>query len=175
MTVKRALTASVTTALVALIVVAAPGLAHEEKKLPARTLVQQAIALMRTQPEQEAAILDKIHDALEAKDSTGVDLAMVEEADEIFESGDLHEAWDLLEEAIGAAPHRVVASPNPEPRMPVPTASPMPMPSPTASPVLHEVALAGRVRAPESVAGPVLLGIAAVFAIAGAVIVKKVL
>jgi len=35
--------------------------------------------------------------------------------------------------------------------------------------------LAGRVQAPEGLAGPILLGIAAVFAIAGAVIVKQVL
>src|SRR6266508_2229410 len=80
-----------------------------------------AIALLRTQPNQVQAIEDKLHDALEAKDATGVDLALVRKADEAFDRRDLHRAWDLLEQAIGAAPHRVVRRPNPRPRMPAAT------------------------------------------------------
>lgn len=146
-------------------------LAHEEEEqVPARTLVKQAIALLRGQPEQVEAIEDKIHDALEAEDTEGVDLELVERAAAAFEDGELHVAQDLLEEAIGAAPHRVVASPNPEPGMPAPS----PEPEAEPSPVLHERAIRGGLRAPAGVAGPVLLGLAAAAALLGLLVVRRV-
>jgi hypothetical protein len=159
----------------------APAFAHG-KKLPAKKLVEQAIALLRTQPNQVEAIEDKIHDALEAKDATGVDLALVRRADQAFDRRDLHRAWDLLEEAIGAAPHRVVRRPNPRPRMPAatpaPTVTSMPaMPAPgeqAPQPVLHEQALEGGVRAPQGTAGPALLGIAGLLALLGGLVVWRV-
>lgn len=103
--------------------------AHEEK-FPAKRLIEQAIALLRTQPEQREVIEDKIHDATESKDKKGVDLDLVGEAGEAFEAGRLHEAQDLLEESIGAAPYRVVEEPNEAP------GSLAPSPAPDASPVL---------------------------------------
>lgn len=145
-------------------------LAHEgEEEVPAKTLVEQAIALLRRQPDQVEAIRDKILDALGAEDTAGVDLSLVREASKAFESGRIHEAWDLLEEAIGAAPHRVVATPNPEPGIPAP-----PAPSPEPSSVLHERALEGGVRGPEGLAGPVLLGLAVALGALGVVVVRRV-
>ncbi len=142
--------------------------AHEgEEELPAKTLVEQAIALLRGQPEQADAIEDKIHDALEAEDSEGVDLELVERADEAFEAGRLHEAQDLLEESIGAAPHRVVATPNAGPGLPAPTGAPSPEPAP----VLHEEALEGGVQ--EADGAPVLIGLAAALGLLGFVIVRR--
>lgn len=176
--------AALAVALLAL--AASPATAHE-KRLPAKTLVAQAIALLRTQPGQVAAIEDKIHDALEAKDTAGVDLALVRQADTAFDRGDRHRAWDLLEAAIGAAPHRVVTQPNPKPRQPATTQPPssgMAMPSPTttgeaeggvgseAAP--HEQALAGGQQRPAGTGAATLLGVAGVLALAGAVVVRRV-
>ena len=150
---------------------AGAALAHEEEEqVPARTLVKQAIALLRGQPEQVEAIEDKIHDALAAEDTEGVDLELVERADRAFEEGKIHLAQDLLEEAIGAAPHRVVATPNPEPGMPAPS----PEPEAEPSPVLHERALRGGLRAPTGVAGPVLLGLAGLAVLLGLIVVRRV-
>ena len=166
-------------ASLAVALLAPPAFAHG-KKLPAKKLVEQAIALLRTQPNQVQAIEDKLHDALEAKDAAGVDLALVRKADEAFDRRDLHRAWDLLEQAIGAAPHRVVRRPNPRPRMPAATppaapATSMPMPGEQAQqPVLHELALGGGVRAPHGTAGPALLGIAGLLALLGALVVWRV-
>ena len=168
-------------ASLALALLAAPASAHG-KKLPAKKLVEQAIALLRTQPDQVEAIQDKLHDAPEAKDTTGVDLALVRKADQAFDRRDLHRAWDLLEEAIGAAPHRVVRRPNPRPRRPAatpaPTATSMPaMPAPgeqPAQPVLHELALEGGLRAPDGTAGPALLALAGLLALLGGLVVWRV-
>lgn len=163
----------------AVALVAPPAIAHG-KKLPARKLVEQAIALLRTQPNQVEAIEDKLHDALEAKDATGVDLALIRKADQAFDRRDLHRAWDLLEEAIGAAPHRVVRRPNPRPRMPAATTPPapatsMPMPGEQAQQaVLHELALDGGVRAPQGTAGPALMGLAGLLALLGVLVVWRV-
>src|SRR6266545_1671736 len=55
-------------ASLAVALLAPPAFAHG-KKLPAKKLVEQAIALLRTQPNQVQAIEDKLHDALEAKDA----------------------------------------------------------------------------------------------------------
>ncbi len=157
--------------LVAGLVVLLPAMAaraHEdEEEVPARTLVQQAIVLIRSQPEQVEAIEDKIHDALEATDTEGVDLALLEQADRAFEAGELHEAQDLLERSIGAAPHQVVASPNPEPGLPT-----SPAPAEEPSPVLHERGLEGGDQ--DLSGGPFLLGAAVLLAGLGVLIVARV-
>lgn len=71
------------TIVVALAFPGAAALAHEgEEETSAKELVLQGIALLRGQPEQTEAIEDKIHDALEAEDQTGVDFALVERGDE---------------------------------------------------------------------------------------------
>lgn len=173
------------------VVLSAAALAHEkDKDVPARTLILQAIALLRGQPDQVAAIEDKMHDAFEADDTEGVDLDLVRQADEAFEEGDLHRAWDLLEMAIGVEPHRVVVEPSPgvtEPPAPAPpgqvvleptpeaTASPgVELPTPTAgAPVLHETALERGLEAPKGTAGPVLLGVAGLLALLGTLVAVK--
>lgn len=144
--------------------------AHEgEDETSAKELVLQAIALLRSQPEQKKSIEDKMHDALEAEDGSGVDLVLVEQADEVFEAGEVHEAWDVLEEAVGAPPHRVVDKPGKGVR------SPAPEPEATAEavPVLHETELAGGLQAPEGTAGPVLLTLAGIFLVVGMLIVGR--
>lgn len=140
--------------------------AHEGEEEPAKTLVKQAIALLRGQPDQREAIMDKMHDALEAEDTEGVDLDLVEQADAAFEDGQMHESWDLLEEAIGAEPHRIAAGPGgvsgSEPTGDAP------------APVIHERELAGGPRWPSSQSNWILLVVAGVSLFAGGVVVGKV-
>jgi hypothetical protein len=160
-----------------LLIPARAALGHEgEEEVPARKLVQQAIALLRGQPEQADAIEDKIADALAAEDAKGVDLDLVEQASRAFEAGRLHEAQDLLEEAIGAAPHRVVASPNPEPGVPAPPAveaEAPPAPEAGASPVLHETEVRGSDQEWANTPRPILLGFAAALALLGLVVARR--
>ena len=86
-------------ATLAVVVFAAPALAHEgEKSTPARTLAQIAVAIIRTQPDQIDAAADKINDAIEAEDHTGLDVALVEQA----------------QQALGACPGQPVTNPNPK-------------------------------------------------------------
>lgn len=144
--------------------------AHEGEERPAKTLIEQAIALIRGQPDQLEAIEDKIHDALEAEDTRGVDLELVERADEALEAGDLHEAQDLLESSIGAAPHEVVESPNPEPGEPAPEPEEEEAAA-EPSPVLHETALEGSDQ--DLSGGPVLFAAALVLGLVGLVIVRR--
>ena len=107
-----------------------------EADIPAKTLVEQGIAIIRTQPDQMDAIADKIKDALDSKDPTGVDLALVGQAQTAFEAGDLSQTELLLEQAIGLTPGSPVISPNEQPRQ---------QPSSIASsePANHLQALAG--------------------------------
>lgn len=157
------------TASTALFGLAGTAFAHEgEEDLSARTFVQQAIAIMRGQPEQVDAIEDKIADALEAEDSEGVGLDLVRQAQTAFEDGRMHEALDLLELSVGAAPHRVVASPNAGIRSPAPLTSPPPV-----APILHERAAGGGYGAPEGLAGPLLLAAAGLLILLGTVVVRR--
>ncbi len=159
------------TILLAGLAVVAPAVsafAHEgEENVPAVTSVQQAIALLRGQPDQTDAIQDKITDALDSTDQDGVDVAFVRLADEAFQQGLLHEAWDLLELSVGAAPHSVVVNPNDGPRTPAPQ-----VPGAEPSPVLHERALSGSAQSSDG--APFLLAFAAALAAAGFVIVRRV-
>jgi hypothetical protein len=159
MVMKRIATTLAMSALAALLLPGAAS-AHEEE-FPAKRLIEQAIALLRTQPEQREVIEDKIHDATESRDQKGVDIGLVQEADEAFEAGRLHETQDLLEESIEAAPHRVVEEPNEAP------GSPAPSPAPETSPVLHERELEGAEQRPEGGGLPILLGLAGVLVLAG--------
>ncbi|MGQ0670000.1 MAG: hypothetical protein ACT4PO_10065 [Actinomycetota bacterium] len=156
------------TAIVVLAVVVVPAaaaLAHEgEEEVPAKTMIDQAIALIRSQPDQTDAIEDKIKDALEAEDAEGVDLDLVREAQSAFESGDLARTELLLEQAIGARPGEPVVSPNPGPRTPPPSTSAPPPPEHLRS--LDQNRLGG-------VQAAVLLGVAGVLALAGLGIVRK--
>lgn len=139
--------------------------AHEGEDEPAKTLVMEAIALLRGQPDQLDAIMDKMHDALEAEDTEGVDLDLVEQADAAFEDGQMHESWDLLEEAIGAEPHRIATGAG-DVSGSEPTEAP--------APVIHERELAGGPRWPSSDSNWILLAVAGIFLFAGGVVVGKV-
>ena len=153
------------TLVVSAIVGLAPAsFAHEgEEETSAKELVLQAIALLRGQPEQTEAIEDKMLDALNAEDGSGVDPALLERADEAFEAGEVHEARDLLEEAVGAAPHRVVDNPGKGIRSPAPE----PAETVQAAPVLHETEIDGGLQGPDGTAGWVLVGLAAILGLLG--------
>src|SRR6266545_3328622 len=103
-----------------LLVLAVPHAAVAHGNEPAKKLVQEAIALIRTQPESLDEIKDAVADALEAKDTTGVDLDLVRKAQTAIDAGDLATAETELELSIGAAPGHVVETPNAEPGQPAP-------------------------------------------------------
>lgn len=66
--------------------------------------VRQAIAYMVNDPKNMSAITDKMKDALDAKDTSGVNLALVKKAQVAFKANDMMGARTLLERAIGARP-----------------------------------------------------------------------
>lgn len=82
----------------------APGAwAHEgETTAMASEAVRQAIAHLVHDPTNMAVIGDKVGDALEAEDTSGVDLALVEKAQAAVEANHMRRARTLLERAIGA-------------------------------------------------------------------------
>ena len=149
--------AALAVAWMAVAALAAPALAHEgEEEVPARTQVQVADAILRTQPEQIELAADRINDALEAKDQEGVDLERVKQAKDTLEAGDMQGTELLLEQALGACPGEPVVSPTGV-RAKLPQ-TPCPTPA-------HELAL-GRVPL-HGTTKPVLLTIGAVLALGG--------
>lgn len=89
-----------------------------EASMPAKQAVEQAIAIIASQPERLDLIAERIKEAIEADDSTGVDGSLVEQAQTAFEGGDLQAAMLLLERSVGARPGQPVVNPNPGPRLP---------------------------------------------------------
>jgi len=151
------LLSSIVLAWLGVVALAAPALAHEgEEEVPARTQVQVADAILRTQPEQIELAADRINDALEAKDQEGVDLERVKQAKDTLEAGDMQGTELLLEQALGACPGEPVVSPTGV-RAKLPQ-TPCPTPA-------HELAL-GRVPL-HGTTKPVLLTIGAVLALGG--------
>ena len=72
----------------------------EELELqPARVLAQQAIAVLRVRGDQEEASM-RVDAALESEDQDDVDLALLAQADEAVDSGDLDGAVLLLDRAL---------------------------------------------------------------------------
>lgn len=118
-----------------------------EEDVTAFEFVEQAIGLLRGQPEQADLIEDRIEDALEDDETEGVDLALVEEAAVAFDDGRLQDALELLQRSIGEEP--VPASPN-------------------------DRETGGGLEAPEGAAGPVLLGLAVLLALSGLLVVRGV-
>jgi len=151
-------------AWLAIATLAAPASAHEgEKNTPAGTLVQTAIAILRTQPDQMDAAADKINDALEAEGHEGVDIDRVKQAQAALQAGDLAKTELLLEQALGACPGQPVTNPT-SIRAKLPQ-TPCPTPA-------HELAL-GRVPV-HGTAKPVLLTIGAVLALGGLVMAWRI-
>ena len=66
---------------------------------PARVLAQQAIAILRVRGDQEEASM-RVDAALKSDDQGDVDLALLEQADEAVDSGDLDGAVLLLDQAL---------------------------------------------------------------------------
>ena len=93
-------------AAVLVIALATPAWAHTgEESTKATVLVGQAIALIVNTPKDTMAIEDKITDALNSKDTEGVNLQLVTEARDTLDGGSLHRVRALLEVSIGAKPH----------------------------------------------------------------------
>ena len=152
--------------IVPVLVWSTPALGHEgEEDIPAKTLVEKAIAIIATQPEQMDAIEDKIADAIEAEDVDGVDVDLLEQAEAAFEDGDMDATLLLLERSVGAHPGAVVIDPNGGVRTPAPP--PPPLQSPNTH--LRAITAAGLPGAD----GAILLALAGVLAVAGAVIVRR--
>jgi hypothetical protein len=144
--------------------VTAPALAHEgEEEVPARTQVQTAVAILRTQPEQLDLAADRINDATEAEDKDGVDIDRVEQAKKTLEAGDMAKTELLLEQALGACPGEPVVNPS-KVRAKLPQ---KPCPTPA-----HELAL-GRVPI-GGAAKPALVAIGAVLVVGGLVLTRSI-
>lgn len=73
------------------------------KAQPARTLTQQALAILDVRNDAEEARM-RIDAALESEDQDDVDLALVKQADEALDGGDSSRAADLLNRALGGGP-----------------------------------------------------------------------
>lgn len=116
-----------------------------EEDFTARDFIEQAIGLLRGQPDMTDLIEDRITDALEDDEVEGVDLELVERSQQAFDAGDLDATRELLERSIGEED----------------------------SPILHEPEVGGGLQAPEGTAGPVLIGFAVVLVGAGAVVVRR--
>jgi hypothetical protein len=76
-------------------------------------LVRQAIALIVNTPDDMDGIADKVNDAIEAEDSSGVQITVVKQAEGAMEAGDLHQTRALLEKSIGARVHTDASEPVP--------------------------------------------------------------
>lgn len=84
--------------------------AHEgETSDKASDLVRQAIAVMVNEPDNTAAVDDKLNDATNATDQAGVDPKELAAARDAMAAGDMHRARALAEVSIGAQPHRALA------------------------------------------------------------------
>lgn len=146
------------------LVLGAPALAHEgEEEVPARDLTQQAVAIIRSQPDLMDEIDDKIADAIESEDAEGVDIAKVEQAQEAFEEGDMAQTELLLEQALGACPGEPVENPQSIRTSPPFTA---PCPAPTHLTALEARSIGG-------LAEPTLLGIAAIAILGGLLLLRR--
>lgn len=88
----------------AVVLPASTALAHGGEEGTARELVLTAIAIIQTQPGEHGAIEDKIHDATDSKDTAGVDLGLVRQADRAFEAGNVRRTQVLLQQSVGACP-----------------------------------------------------------------------
>ena len=106
-----------------------------EESVPAKTTVEEAIAIIATQPEQMDAIDDKLGDAQESEDTTGVDEKLVKQAAAAFDDGDMDTTLLLLEQSIGVKPGETMTDPTSG----LPSPAPLP-PSqePITSPLLAE-------------------------------------
>lgn len=91
-----------------------PAQAHTgEKAMKGTDLVKQGIAFLVEKPMEPGLALDKMKDALDATDHSGVFLDYVKQAQVAENAGDIHKARALLEASIGAKPHISGVEPAP--------------------------------------------------------------
>ena len=156
----------------ALVGLASPAMAHEgEESVPAITNVQEGIAILAEHPgvfptaEVIDHAMDKVGDALESEDTSGVLLDLVQQAKDALDAGNIDEALTLLERSIGACPGAPVIEPEDAPRTPPPLSSPCPS-------VAHIQALD---RSPIGGAKePVLIAVGAVLILAGLGLARRI-
>ena len=156
----------------ALVSLASPAMAHEgEESIPAITNVQEGIAILAEHPgsfptaEVIDHAMDKVGDALESEDTSGVLLDLVQQAKDALDAGNIDEALTLLERSIGACPGAPVIEPENAPRTPPPLSSPCPS-------VAHIQALD---RSPIGGAKePVLIAVGAVLILAGLGLARRI-
>jgi hypothetical protein len=110
-----------------------PAAAHEgEESVPPITNVQEGIAILAEHqgsfPPAEVIdhAMDKVGDALESEDASGVLLDLVQQAQDALDAGQIDEALILLERSIGACPGAPVIEPQDAPRTPPSLSSPCP-------------------------------------------------
>ncbi len=68
-------------------------------------LVRQAIAFLVNRPGDQMDVEDKINDSLEAPHKEGVNLALVKQAMDAMDAGDMMQVRRLLQQSIGAHPY----------------------------------------------------------------------
>ena len=73
------------------------------KAQPARTLAQQALAVLDVRDDAEDARM-RIDAALESEDQDDVDTALLRQADDALDSGDVAGAKELLNRSLGGGP-----------------------------------------------------------------------
>ena len=117
----------VLTAVSALALVAATGpaaYAHGgEAGVSASELVLTALAVLEVHPAPAAAVEDKIADAQEAEDQEGVDIALVKQAGEALDRGDIAQTRALLERSVGECPDADILYVSDQPEKPPCTVS----------------------------------------------------
>ncbi|EWT07768.1 hypothetical protein N864_23585 [Intrasporangium chromatireducens Q5-1] len=74
----------------------------DEGAVPARESVLQALAYVVNTPDNMDAITDKLKDAQESADQSGVNLAAVKRAMTALSAGNMRQVRTLLEQSIGA-------------------------------------------------------------------------
>lgn len=93
--------ASLLTAALFVLGPAAPSVAHGGDSEEARLLVLQALAYLANEPDDYLhRVEEKIDEALEVRDTSGVEISKVETAREAFEAGSLAEVRNDLQAAV---------------------------------------------------------------------------
>lgn len=131
----------------ALVLTTAVAAAGQEGDVTAKQSVQQAVRILEGQPEMADLALEKVDGALNDDQTQGLDRSLVGEARSALAAGSLPEALDLLQRSLGQRP-----SPS--------------------SPDQREVG--GGLAAPTGTAGPTLLAVAALVALVGVVVARRV-
>jgi len=146
---------------------AIPAFAHAgEANVPAFTDVQEAIAILATQPELMGRAMDKVHDATDSSNVSGVRIDLVKQANTALKAGQAAQALNLLERSVGVCPGAPVIEPENAPRTPPPLSSPCPSTAP------HMLALA---RSPLGGAQePILIAVGALLIVVGLGLARRI-